>query len=366
MSLAAVASCLYSPALPSMAISVGRSISALQFLVVANLGGHIIGPVFYALLANRLGRLWSIKAGLVLTMAGALLCGSVAWSHSYLQLLIGGFLLTFGANVGLTLVLTLIKDRASPQQLQSTNALVLLSFAILPGAAIMLGSVMVALYAWGWLFLLLILYCVILYIAVRILPDIPRPQHLFSLAMLSKANFWWASLVAACVSGCFYTFNAQAPRLALHVLPVDVIQFGWLSNLPSLGMLIGSVASIVLAKRAAPGNSRVGWWLACVMAWLMLISFMWLKPEAWWIFAFTALINIGLQMLFPAVITLALWQTDNPASAASCLSIIHSGGAAIWVALGNLWPASSYVSLPCMYCLILTVAGLCLQRMRFK
>ena len=296
-----------------------------------------------------------------------MLCAMVAWSHSYGQLLAGGFLLTFGANVGLTLVLTLVKDREQPQQLQSTNALVLLSFAILPGAAVMLGSVIITHYAWYWLFMVLILYCMILLIGVSTLPESPRAQRLFSATMLTNGNFWWGSVVAACVSGCFYTFNAQAPRIALHVLPIDVMQFGWLSNLPSLGMLIGSITAIALATRnSAFCNSRVGWRWAVTMAGVMWLSFVWFKPAAWWIFAFTALVNIGLQILFPAVVTLALAKVDNPASAASCLSVIHSGGAAIWVALGNLWPASSYLSLPSMYGVILIVAGLSLKAMRVK
>lgn len=365
MSLAAVAGCLYSPALPSMAVSVGRSITALQFLVVANLCGQILGPLFYAVLANRFGRLKSIKVGLGLAMLGALLCALVGWSHSYRQLLVGGFLLTFGANVGLTLVLTMIRDRERPQQLQSTNALVLLSFAILPGAAVMLGSAIVTYYAWPWLFVLLMGYCVVLYLGLSLLPESPRTPHLFSLAMLSKGYFWWASVVAACVSGCFYSFNAQAPRIALHVLPIGVIPFGWLSNLPSLGMLIGSMAAIVLAKRgAAIDNGRLGLCLAWIMAGVMLISFVSVKPDTWWVFAFTALVNVGLQILFPAVVTIALAKSDNPASAASCLSVIHSGGAAIWVVLGNLWPSTSYLSLPGMYCLILSAAGVCLWRIK--
>ena len=365
MSLAAVASCLYSPALPLMASSVGRSIQALQFLVVANLVGHTLGPLFYGVLANRWGRLATLRIGLSITMIGAALCLLAGFKASYSCLFLGCVLLTFGANVGLTIVLTMVKDRAKAQQ--RVNALVLLSFALLPGLAVLLGSLLLKVAVWHWLFVVLIAYCGLLLLCIRFLPEtVPhRSVSLLSLHVLSEQRFWLACLILACVTGCFYTFNAQIPRIALSLLKLDLTHFGLYSNIPSLGMLIGNGLAIFLANRHAPMfNARLGLRVAGSVVVLMLAYCAWFMPSALSVFIFIGLLNIGLQMIFPAIVTLALASSDNNASAASFLAIIQSACAAIMVALGNLWPATSYLSLPLSNGAIILLA--CLLYVRLK
>lgn len=357
MSLSATASCLYSPALPAMAHSVERSIQALQFLIVANLLGHILGPLFYGVLANRYGRLHAIRVGLGLMMLGALWCIAAGHYASYTMLLGGGVVLTFGANVGLSLALTMVKDHTA--ETQRYNAWSLLGFAILPGVAVLLGSSMLRHTTWPWLFVVLIGYSVFLSLSLRILPETLRdkPARLLSFTTLSSRHFWGACVLLSCVTGCFYTFSAQIPRIALTVLHLDLLRFGLYSNIPSLGMLIGTIVAIAAATHISPAQSvRWGLGLAGVVVVLMGGYCAWFTPLALGVFIFIGLLNIGLQIIFPAAAALALRDSDNAASDAAWLAMINSGGAAIWVALGNLWPSDSVLSLPLCDGLILVIA----------
>lgn len=361
MSLAAVASCLYSSALPSMAMSVGKSVQALQFLVVANLLAHTVGPLFYGMFANRYGRLHAIRFGVALAAIGALGCGVTGVLGSYQGLLLSCFILTFGANVGLTLVLTMIKDRTSARQAQRFNALVLLSFAILPGLGVLLGSALLTYGAWWWIFGVIAAYCLLLFTQVSRLPETAPSMSVQTLAfgVLRSRRFWCSCLLLACVSGCFYTFNAQIPRIALNLLHLDVWRFGLFSNIPSLGMLVGNGLAIFLAMRYRPlANVQVGLWLALTAAALMLVYCLQREPSALGLFVLTGLLNVGLQIIFPAIATLALAPCDNSASAASFLAIINSGFAGILVACGNQWPSASYLSLPLSNIAIVLLAWL--------
>ena len=169
----------------------------------------------------------------------------------------------------------------------------------------------------------------------------------------------------ACVTGCFYTFNAQIPHIALSVLHLDLLHFGWYSNIPSLGMLIGSIIAMALAQSHVPlHNVRIGLGIALSMALLMVGYCLYTMPSALSLFVFTAAINLGLQILFPAAASLALAHSDNHASGASFLAMINSVVAGIFVSLGNLWPATSYLSLPLCDGAILLVAILCYWRMK--
>ena len=111
-------------------------------------------------------------------------------------------------------------------------------------------------------------------------------------------------------------------------------------------------------------NARLGLRVAGSVVVLMLAYCAWFMPSALSVFIFIGLLNIGLQMIFPAIVTLALASSDNNASAASFLAIIQSACAAIMVALGNLWPATSYLSLPLSNGAIILLA--CLLYVRLK
>lgn len=359
-SLAATASSLYTPSLPVLSSALHISITLGQFLVVATLLGHTISPLFFAYLANRFGRYAAIQTGLVISLMGTGLCWTASYNLLFTNLFIGCLLMTFGANAGITLCLTVIQDHETQKNLNPTIAKLLISFAILPGIAVLFGSYLSEIH-WTACFGALFTYTLFLILLTCRIADYLRniaPSHRASWrqyhTILKDKNFWRNALIAGGVSACFYLFNAQSPRLAINLLGLPPIAFGVWSNVPSIGMLAGTLLAIFVAKKLSP-QSALSLGLTISMAAALFLLLCWRNhwTYAWQLFVATAWLNVGLQIIFPNAASLALKNQSDHANSAGFFSIIHMGFAGIAVSLGNLWSSTSFVSLPISYLAVL-------------
>src|SRR5439155_26537874 len=95
------------PALPLLVPVFDDSPARVQLVLTLYLAGIVAGQVVYGPLSDRFGRRTALIAGLVLFLAGTLLCAA-AWSLT--ALIIGRLLQALGACAGIVLARAIIRD----------------------------------------------------------------------------------------------------------------------------------------------------------------------------------------------------------------------------------------------------------------
>ena len=87
--IASISAAIITPALPQIEHSFALSHGALEWVISIFLLGYVIGQLIYGALANKFGRLKSLRIGLIINILGILICMSAVSMHNYSFLLLG-------------------------------------------------------------------------------------------------------------------------------------------------------------------------------------------------------------------------------------------------------------------------------------
>jgi MFS family permease len=349
IALGAINSCAYTPALPDIANFFQRSLQKTQLLIVTSLLAHCVAPLIFATLANYFSRFKSVYIGLAICLLGDSLCLLAKTFHNFYFMVLGIFLLSFGGNMGMTLTLTLIKDQ-SIQRIEKPLKLTALSFAILPGLMITLSGALLSISQWPIVFMALGIYHLVLFLGTVYFSSLfekVKPQvKLLSFKPLTQKKFLLPVMTAGCLSGMTYTFSALSPNIAMHMLGISSFAFGLWSNIPSLGMLAGSLLALNFSLKALAKVKLL--FITCISFALagMTITFL-LGAFSPVIFFFSiGLIFCGIQLLFPFIATISLnIKSNESASSSAWMTSIHFLTASQFVNLANHLPFTAITSL---------------------
>jgi MFS family permease len=86
--MASVSAAIITPALPHIEQSYQLSQGSLEWIVSIFLIGYVIGQLIYGPVANRFGRLLALRAGLVINLAGIVICIIASQLHSVVKLIL--------------------------------------------------------------------------------------------------------------------------------------------------------------------------------------------------------------------------------------------------------------------------------------
>src|SRR5438132_300812 len=236
--IAPVALHMLVPVLPVLAAVFAAPPGAVQLVLTLFLAGIAGGQLVYGPLSDRFGRRPVLLAGLVMFLAGTLLCG-VAWSLA--ALVVGRVLEAVGACAGIVLGRAIIRDVYEREAAARGLALVMLAMTLAPAISPAVGAYLAEWVDWRAIFALLgALGAVVLAMTVTQLAETNLNPVRLNLAgmigayttLLRSPAFVGFALCSACSSASWFTFCASAPYLLSELMGRPPSTYGLMILLP--------------------------------------------------------------------------------------------------------------------------------------
>ena len=284
----------YLPAFEGIAQSLQATPLQMQQSLSIYLIAFAVMNLFHGAISDSLGRKPVVLAGLAMFSLSSIGC---AMASDIETLLVYRFLQGLCAGVGMVISRAMVRDLFPPDEAQRVLSIVTIFFGVAPAIAPWIGGLVFI--RWGWEAVFWFLACfgaTLLVLQTALLPESLKKQDRQTLAVmpLLKAYRTMASsprFVLLCISSAL-PFNAfflyvlgAAQFLGVH-LKLAPDQFYWLFLGTVIGMMLGSAISSRLSGRFPPMRQvRVGLWIS----------------------AFASLLNIGLTIVFPAQVAMAIF-----------------------------------------------------------
>lgn len=362
ISFASVNAVLFTPALPDITRFFAITDHVAQQTISLFLVGYALGQLIYGPIANRFGRKPALYAGIILQILSSTLCVFSGTLQEYSVLVLGRFLLALGSGVGLKMTFTLVNECYPPTIASQKISYLMLAFAITPGLGIALGGVLNTYYGWKSCFYAGIIYGFILLFLVTHLPETLKTRQLDALKVnriiQGYAKQFKNSHLIICgmlMGGatCFvYVFAAIAPFLAINLLGMDSAEYGIISILPTLGLMLGSVFSARFAKKySQAAGIKTGILIASIAAILMAFTISMPIFPLLSLFLPMMVIYFGLALIFANASTIAMAYASDKAHGSAVMNFINMGLVTI-VVLGLGYFPITKLLLPVIYIII--------------
>lgn len=359
ISIASVAAAIITPALPMIQDAFHLGHGALEWVISIFLLGYVLGQLPYGPLANRIGRVNALRVGLLIYIAGLVICLLASYWLSYPWLLVGRLISALGAASGLACTFILINELLNHEEAKHTISFAVVSFTVGIGLAVSIGGWITQYLSWEICFWVLLVHAIIMLFFTHFLHEpaikpikinIRKLCHELISAIQHKTLVIFALMVGL-VSAFSYGYSAVAPIYAVESLHLTPSQYGAWNLVNMLGMLGSGFFSAFLMKRyGAKKTLLIGTSVfAVILAGLALYTFL-SVPSVGLFFTITTLMYFIVGLIFPSASFYASRAIECKANAASAMSFINMGSAMLFVVIIGYLPLSSLHAL--VLCLI--------------
>jgi MFS transporter, DHA1 family, multidrug resistance protein len=312
------------PALPVLALAFDRPAVQVQLVLTLYFLGIAAGQLFYGPVSDRFGRRPVLLGGLLLFMAGTVLCGLAP----SLPLLIGGRVAqALGACAGLVLGRAIIRDVYDREGSARGIALVMMAMSLAPAVSPAIGAYVTEWFGWRSMFVLLGGFGAIVvgWTTLRLAETLrqPVPLNIGAIGrsygqLLHAPAFVCFALCTAFTSASWFTFIATAPYLMSETLHQPPSAYGLMIVLPMAAYILGNAAAARFARRAGANNMVVwGVSLSVVSGVALLLWCIWPGLSPWALFVPMAASSIGNGLSQPAAMGAGLSVYPRIAGTAS-------------------------------------------------
>jgi DHA1 family bicyclomycin/chloramphenicol resistance-like MFS transporter len=343
------ATSIYLPSMSAIAADLATSISLVQLTLTAYLVAFALVQLVYGPLSDRFGRRRVVIAGLVVFLAGTLIC---AVATHIATLLVGRFVQAVGAGAGIVIARAVVRDLFDGAAMMRVMGMITIVFALVPGLTPLLGGVAQDTLGWRFVFWVTIAAATLLLaLVVFRLPETRRPsataQPMFDYApILASPVFRRYALSSAFVQGGLFAFFAGSPAVFIDTIAVSPTEYGFYPPLAVSGFIIGGIVVRRIADRLEASQiAATGLGLIVVGAALMLVLPLVTGAGRWQINIPIIVFVSGMGVFMPTAVSMALAGFPGRAGAASALigflqmSVAAAAAAsvsALHVALGDL------------------------------
>lgn len=336
ISVASVAAVIYTPALPQIKSFFNIDSDKVSWAVNLFLLGYAVGQLIYAPLSNRFNRRHTLFCGLSLASVGAGICILSYYLQNYYVLLLGLLVTSLGSCAGLTLAFTIINDVYDAHQSRKVIPMVTLSFSIMPGLGVFVGSFLVDRFYWPVCFVFLLGYFLFVGLLVYLLPETckrtdPNALQLSNIygrfkEVFSSGKLWYYSLLWGFCTSIVYIFAATAPLVVITQMQVDPSVYGMFTLITSFGLLSGTLFTRLMVSLLSPVQMMISGLLIGLVgsvSFVLLSLFTVIGP--WEIFCCMFFVFFGLPAIFTTASSLAAKGQNDKASASSVMTFINMG-----------------------------------------
>lgn len=261
--LGGLATGLYLPAFPEIAIEYQTDAAGVHLTYWLYLVGFGVGQVIFGPLSDRFGRRRPLIIAASLCFVASVL---VALAPSLTIMVVARVLQAIGAAGGVVIARAIVSDSATGLALaRKINLMVSLSM-FAPVISPLLGSVVVSFLPWHvtlWMIVPVAALVVVGVIAIvpETLPSTRRAAHveLRDLGRVFRSRRYTAFLLVSAAATCaLLSYTGAAPFLYQTVLGFSALEFGIFYAINALGMVALTYLSAVLAHRGVHPAKTLG------------------------------------------------------------------------------------------------------------
>lgn len=258
-SFASMGAVIFMPALSKISDYFHITTNHSQLIITLFLVGYALGQLFYGPLANRLGRKRAFYVGIAIATFGSIVSILAEPLNSFPLLIFGRLLEALGSSAGLVISYAMINDYYYPTEARRVISFMTLAFAIMPGIATFVGSLLITYFSWLSCFYFMLFYGLTLIIPVCFLQETATTLDKNALHfkdikehdkhVLENRTFRHASFLLGLNTMCIYVFAGSVPLIAIRYLGIAPATYGIIGLIPFIGTALGSITSGHLSKR---------------------------------------------------------------------------------------------------------------------
>jgi DHA1 family bicyclomycin/chloramphenicol resistance-like MFS transporter len=315
------------PAVPAMAVALATSLSRSQQIVGVFMAGMAFGQIPAGLVADRIGRLPVLYAGMTLFLLGAV----AATIASQIDLMLAArFVQGFGAAAAIVLSRAIVRDVASGKDAARLMSLMTMIFTAAPVIAPTIGALLVAQWGWRAPFATIAVLGLLLLLAIRsnIHETHTADEHRHPLRQLvaSFAEFFshrqsiFGLLLIILPPAGFMSMIALAASLVVEIYGYSITQFGFIFATAGVSILSGAVVNrLLVTHMSALRLIGIGMALMAISA-AQLLAIAWLDgaPLAW-LWSCVCLFMFTIALSLPNATVIALDPLPKIAGVASSI-----------------------------------------------
>ncbi|GAA5524656.1 bicyclomycin resistance protein [Microbulbifer aestuariivivens] len=253
----------YLPAIPAIAEALGSEVARVQHSLSSFLLGFAAGQLMGGPLSDRWGRRTVGTIGLIIFVFSTLL---ILWSKSVEQLIALRFSQALGGGFATVICTAIVRDLYSGREAARTLSTITTMMLLAPLVAPVIGSVLMVIGDWRWIFTFLLCYALAMLVLVRkLLPETLSPttqarhrsapkRHLLrnyaqvlrnrrALGFLGTQSF---------VSGSMFIYITTAPFVFMENFGVAAERFPLFFGAGILGLIVMMQLNIRLLKFFEP------------------------------------------------------------------------------------------------------------------
>lgn len=245
----------YLPAFPEIARQFGTDTGSVQLTMSACLLGLGLGQVLWGPVSDRYGRKRPLLVGVSVFIVASML---IAIAPSLPALIGLRFVQALGGAAGVVIARASVRDLFSGIDLARAMSLVVTVFALAPVVAPLIGSAVLLVLPWEWIFVVLAAFgaaCIVGVIRMpETLTDEHRTDHGLVGAMrqygtiLSNPRFRFAAAVAALGSAALFTYISASPAVLIDSFGLSEVAFALSFAGLSLFFALGAQVNMRLLK----------------------------------------------------------------------------------------------------------------------
>ena len=313
-SLAPFAIDTYLPGFHIIATDLSSTPAYVQQSLTFYLIPYTIMTLFHGAISDSIGRITTIKWGLVLFFFASIGC---AVATSVEQLWFFRALQGIGGGAGNVVARAMVRDLYEGAQAQRVMATIQIIFGIAPAVAPIFGGFLLD-YGWQSIFIFLALYAgIAIYFSSRVLPETMLlkdrlPFDLKSIATRYRTIFKDKEFLLLILSlsanfSAFFLYVLASPVFLIDLLGFTEKQFAYLFVPTVFGMIIGSFIAKKTAGLINPSRvTRFGYFWMFLIALSNLIYCYFFDNNPIFNIGFIALYNIGMATIMPIISIAAL------------------------------------------------------------
>lgn len=282
-SIGQMASDIYLPSLPAIAIGLHTTTDLAQATVFIYMIGFSVARLVYGPISDAIGRKLPLIVGLASCFLGSIICAS---AHSIGMLLFGRFLQGTGGSAGVVLGGSIVRDSAEGRELAQLFSYMGVAIMFLIASAPLLGGYFQHWFGWRANFIFMSLYvCIGLVVSIFFLAESNKHKTLENLkpkkikanltTLFSSRTFIAYTTYIFLAYGAILAWLTLGPVLLQNTLGISPVIVGWIAL---TGGLIYAVGAFVNGKLLNKYNSnqllKAGSWIMLAGGISMLLFFL--------------------------------------------------------------------------------------------